>query len=244
MDKFIHSQEHSVIVDDDTNTNDDKNYEEETQNLSNALKNLLEKFSSTTNTGSYDEHLKECIRNWFSQHREFTESQIIAHLENIAHKNCDYASLLGFVYDKSLGTIYDPQKAFKWYLQAAKQNDAFGQNQVGYFYQLGIVTEIDHKKAFYWYQKSAENGCSNAKSNLGYCYESGVYVKRNDRYTLYWYSKSAEMGDELGKCNLAYLFFCGIGANADVHRALKLYLEAKNMGCSKAEDYICSIFLW
>ncbi|CAG8494740.1 11420_t:CDS:2 [Ambispora leptoticha] len=52
-----------------------------------------------------------------------------------------------------------------------------------------------------------------------------------------------QMGDELGKCDLADVLLHGIGTNADVHRALKLYLEAKNLGCMQIEQHIRKIFL-
>ncbi|CAG8557541.1 10102_t:CDS:2 [Ambispora gerdemannii] len=62
---FGRSRDPNVIVDnirdrDITNNND----KEETRKLSNALKNLLEQFSSITNPGGQDEHLLECVQNW------------------------------------------------------------------------------------------------------------------------------------------------------------------------------------
>ncbi|CAG8557559.1 10103_t:CDS:2 [Ambispora gerdemannii] len=199
---------------------------------------LLKAFSSIKNTGGQDEHLLDCVQNWFSQHEKFNRTQIFEHLEQVARKNHDYACLLGFFYDSAFGTTKNPQEAFKWYLRAAEHNDAFGQNQVGNFFLGGYGTRTDNEKAFYWYQKSADNGCSTAKSNLGYCYENGVHVKKNYRYAFYWYSKSAEMSNELGKYNLAYVFMYGVGTNVDVHRTLKLYLEAKNLVCTDAEEFI------
>ncbi|CAG8598067.1 2388_t:CDS:2 [Ambispora gerdemannii] len=204
---------------------------------------LLKAFSSITNPGWQDERLRECILGWFSQHKEFTEIQIVEHLKQVARNNYKYACLLGFCYDKGFGTFIDPQKAFQWYLRAAEQNDSFGQNQVGYFYQNGIGTKVNDEKAFYWYQRSADNGCSEGKSNLGSCYEYGTHVKQDRKYAFYWYSKSAEMGDELGKWDLADMFFYGLGTNVDVHRALKLYLEAKNLGCMDVEYYVRNIFI-
>ncbi|CAG8532198.1 6049_t:CDS:1 [Ambispora gerdemannii] len=216
--------------------------EEETQNLSNLLKNLLQQFSSVTNPGEKDEHLQECVQNWFSQHERFTEIQIFEHLKQIARNDHDYACLLGFFYDKAFGTPSNLDKAFKWYLRAAEHNDAFGQNIVGYFFMHGYGTKLNYEKAFYWYQKSADNGCNQAKCNIGYCYYCGFHVKRNRRHALYWYSKSAEMHDGLSKCELARMFLWGMGTNADVHRALKLFLEAKNLAFVQVDDYICEVF--
>ncbi|CAG8636363.1 2019_t:CDS:2 [Ambispora leptoticha] len=81
--------------------NNDGNVSEENENyLSNALKELLQKFSSIKNPGGEDEHLQECIQSWLSQHRKYTKIQVIEQLERIAHKNNDYACLLGFFYHK------------------------------------------------------------------------------------------------------------------------------------------------
>ncbi|CAG8557578.1 10104_t:CDS:1, partial [Ambispora gerdemannii] len=218
--------------------NDDENY------LSIALKNLLQDFSSITNPGGQDEHLEECVLNWFSKHKEFTQEKTFEHLKQITHKNYNYACLLGFFYHRSFGTRVDRQEAFKWYLQAAENNDAFGQNQVGYFYHSGIGTQRNNERAFYWYQKSSDGGCSNAKHNLGYCYQYGIYVKRNTRYAFYWYSRSAEMGDEFGMCTLADVLLRGIGTNVDVHQVLRLYREAKNLKCMRVDESLRSIFFY
>ncbi|CAG8629425.1 2637_t:CDS:1 [Ambispora gerdemannii] len=214
--------------------NDDENY------FSNALKELLQEFSSIKNPGGRDEHLQECIQSWFSRHIEYTEIKVIEYLKQIAHKNYDYACLLGFLYH----TEFDWQKAFEWYLRAAEHNNAFGQNQVGYFYQKGYGIGVNHQNAFYWYQKSSDGGCSNAKSNLGYCYHYGIHVKRNSRYAFYWYSKSAEIGDELGMCNLANALLHGIGTNVDVHQTLRLYRDAKNLKCLRVDEYLRYIFVY
>ncbi|CAG8552652.1 10882_t:CDS:2 [Ambispora leptoticha] len=203
----------------------------EKNDVENALKELLQQFSSITQPGGKNEHLLKCVQHWFSQHKEFTETQVFEHLERVAYRNYDYACLLGFFYEESFGTISDPQQAFIWYLRAAEHNDSLGQNQVGDKFLNGYGTEMSHEKAFYWYQKALDNNCSSAKHNLGICYRFGIHVKKNDRHALYWYSKSAEMGDELGKRALANAYLNGIGTNADTHKSLKLlFLQAKNLG--------------
>ncbi|CAG8531796.1 4169_t:CDS:2 [Ambispora gerdemannii] len=195
-----------------------------------------------TNPGSQNEHLQECILSWHSKHKKFTQIQIFENLKQVARKNHDYACLLGFCYYEGFGTLWNLQESFEWYHISAEHNDAFGQNELGYFYQEGYGTKVDHEKALYWYRKSADNGCSHAKGNLGHCYQDGIHVKRNLRHAFYWYSKSAEMGDESGKCNLATMVIRGKGTNIDVHQALKLYLEAKNVGHTHVEQYFRTIF--
>ncbi|CAG8475626.1 5090_t:CDS:2 [Ambispora gerdemannii] len=100
--------------------------------FSNVLKELLKAFSSITNPGGQDEHLKECILNFF-KHKEFTKIQIFGHLKKLARKNYDYACLLGFFYHHSFadmflqgtGTNVDVHHALKLYLEAKKLGCSF-----------------------------------------------------------------------------------------------------------------------
>ncbi|CAG8763164.1 6588_t:CDS:1, partial [Ambispora leptoticha] len=60
-----------VIRSNDKNVGEENGGEE--NYFSDTVKALLQEFSSIKNPGGEDEHLEECIRNWFFKHKEFTE---------------------------------------------------------------------------------------------------------------------------------------------------------------------------
>lgn len=59
------------------------------------------------------------------------------------------------------------QKAFKWYLKDAEENDCeYCQYKIGEMYEEGEGVEANLEEAKKWYEKSAANGYSHAKERL------------------------------------------------------------------------------
>lgn len=49
----------------------------------------------------------------------------------------------------------DKAKAFRWYMELAKNNDLGAQQMLGLFYQKGWGVPVDEDKARFWYRKAA-----------------------------------------------------------------------------------------
>lgn len=110
----------------------------------------------------------------------------------------------------ALGRIYrdvygDMDNSFKWFLEAAKQGDAFAQYEVGMLYRYGnavvpqdleqakqwltLATKRRRSKAAYalfemadsddealmWLQQAAKWGVTDAMEKLGHAYKNGMY---------------------------------------------------------------------
>jgi TPR repeat protein len=58
-------------------------------------------------------------------------------------------------YLEGKGVPKNPSQAFVWYLKAAEQGDAGGQNYLGMMYENGLGVERDYQQALNWYKKSA-----------------------------------------------------------------------------------------
>lgn len=82
---------------------------------------------------------------------------------------------LGILYENGYGTPKNLQKAFDWYLLAAKAGNAVAQNNLAGIYSR----REDDKQAVFWYEKAAKQKNNTAISNLANCYEFGYHVRIN-----------------------------------------------------------------
>lgn len=99
---------------------------------------------------------------------------------------------IGKRYLLGLGVQEDDQTAFKYFKQAADQNDAFAQNEVAYLYASGKGVTQDYSQAFAYYQKAADANLASAQYNLGLFYLNGLGVEANPELAKEWLQKAAQ----------------------------------------------------
>ena len=121
--------------------------------------------------------------------------------------NEDTARTQGIRYLLGRGIPQDDNKAFYYFLQAAKHDDAFSQNEVAYLYATGRGTTRDYHEAITWYQKAAMNGdLPSARYNLGLLYFYGLGTTRNRLLAYQLFNKAAAQGFLPAKQILHQLF--------------------------------------
>ena len=76
---------------------------------------------------------------------------------------------------------------------------------------------------------------SQAQNNLGIIYDEGIGVPEDHKEALKWFSLSAEQNDPDGLCNLAEMYRSGRGVKTNVHKAIQLYVRAKELGSEIAK---------
>lgn len=103
---------------------------------------------------------------------------------------------LGVNYLLGRGVPKDDQKAFYYFQKAAKEDDAFAQNEVAFMYAAGKGTSRNNEKAFEYYKKAANHDLASAQFNLGLLYAHGLGTKVNKTLALKWFKKSAAHGFE------------------------------------------------
>jgi TPR repeat protein len=86
---------------------------------------------------------------------------------------------LGIFYSNKRTSKFNPKKAYKIFLELAKQGYAPAQNRVAMFHTFGFGVEVDYKKAIKWYEKSAKQGYINAQCGLAGMYAAGMGVFPN-----------------------------------------------------------------
>lgn len=71
------------------------------------------------------------------------------------------------------------KEAFRWYSNAAKQNDFDAMHSLGTLYYFGEGVDQDFEKSAEWYRKAADAGDAEAMYILARMYEGGMGVDRN-----------------------------------------------------------------
>ncbi len=81
------------------------------------------------------------------------------------------------------------QKAYDWYVQAARANNLYAQNKIAFMYDKGIWVTTDKEHAFKWYIRSARAGFKASMITVADMYKEGIGTAKNDNKSDYWYSK-------------------------------------------------------
>ena len=102
------------------------------------------------------------------------------------------------MYEEGHGVSKDYKTAVKWHTLAAKQNNAFSQNQLGGMYKKGLGVPQNHKTAAVWYRAAAEQGYAAGQVNLGIMYFIGAGVQEDYVIANMWGTLAASKEDEMG----------------------------------------------
>lgn len=97
-------------------------------------------------------------------------------------------------YHGERGLQDNKEKAFYWFMKAAKQGFALAQYNVGNYYHFGKGVPQNYEEAFKWYKKAARKEHNGAIYNLGVMYHEGLWVKKNNRVAFRYFLKAACQG--------------------------------------------------
>src|SRR4051794_17706242 len=73
----------------------------------------------------------------------------------------------------------DYAEALKFYRRAARQDNAWSQQNLGKMYEQGLGVKQDYVEAVKWYRLAAENGNDWAQNALAVLYENGNGVEQS-----------------------------------------------------------------
>ncbi len=111
-----------------------------------------------------------------------------------------------------LGVLYDQQyheagKAFRWYLQAARQGHVDAQHNVALSLARGEGVASNIRLALAWWRRAARQGSKDSSYNLGVIYALGAAgVSKNLRQAEQWWLQAARLGDAMAQYNLGALY--------------------------------------
>lgn len=126
-------------------------------------------------------------------------------------------------YQLYLGDIYftknDKNKARKFYLLSAYNENAEAQAKIGSFYINGnLYFPKDYELAMKWLLKSSSKNNPTAQFYIGYMYDDGLGVIQNYYTAIEWYLKSAEQNFSRAQNNLGLLYLDGLGTKQDYEK--------------------------
>ena len=127
----------------------------------------------------------------------------------------------GFLLESDVFVRKDSDEAFKWYMEAAKQNDADSQFNVAHMYSVGEGVEQSYERAMEWFLKSADNGSTGAVFRLACAYRDGTGVEQSNDIALELFLKAGDLGHEKAWKELAHIYSEGIGVEPDEEEAAK-----------------------
>ena len=173
-------------------------------------------------------------------------------LESRAQKgNVDAMMDVGRYYATGEGIDKDMEKAFEWFLKAAKLGDTRGQYAVYEAYVNGYGVEKNPTQAKYWLDlynkamrkqarkhavvynkkllKNAQKGDARSQFLLAGCYYNGDGVLQDFNETYYWSMKAAQQNYPEGITAVGQLYYNGQGVVQSYQEAVKWFQKGRQM---------------
>ena len=148
----------------------------------------------------------------------------------------DAQNEIGKCYLDGNGVNKDSEKAFMWFMKAAKQGYVKGQHNVGVCYYNGNGVDQNRNEAFLWFKKAADQGYPNSEEVLGTCYFQGQGVEKDNTQGFKWYMKAANQGFAKAQDKLARCYYYGRGVDKDYVQAAFWYRKAAEQNYALAQS--------
>ena len=154
-----------------------------------------------------------------------------------AAKNDEVDTLLELarINDYESGCKPNPEKALRYYKQAAELGSPYARYCLATCYADGFGVPKDDVEAFKWFLKSALQkppGFSGAQNNLGICYERGLGVSRDLVQAYKWLRLAAD--GEVEPAKKAATDIAALLSSSQFETAQRLYREFKDSHPLKA----------
>lgn len=162
--------------------------------------------------------------------------------EKAAEQGCKEAIReLGFAYRTGDLHLYpSDEKSFYYYMEAAKQGDAFSQTRIAEFYMEGEGVRKNQKEAEKWYRKAfisymteAMEGDIYSQERIAELYMEGKGVEKDEQEAVKWYKKvldyyteEALKGDGEKQIEVALFYLEGKGVEKDDKESIRWYEKA------------------
>lgn len=138
--------------------------------------------------------------------------------------------------DSPAGVNYD--MCHKYYMMAAMQGDALGENNLGWCYEKGYGVAQNYKEAVKWYQKSADKGNAYGAANLAHMYVMELGVEYDAEMFLKYTKIGAEGDNPICLYNLGTMYLSGKMIEKDPKKAQKYIEKAASLGHPGAQKLL------
>ncbi len=118
----------------------------------------------------------------------------------------DFCVILGDIYSFGIYLEQDFEKAFVYYIKAAKLGNLEAMCDLGYMYLVGQGVEKDEKLSYFWWKKSADLGYLHSIRDVGLSYLEGLGVEKNIEQAKHYFALASENNYVHGTTDLALLY--------------------------------------
>ena len=115
--------------------------------------------------------------------------------------------------DGSRGFETDPDAAFHWFLQAAREGNLEAQLNVASMYYAGFGIRTAPAHAFLWFSRAAERGHPTAEMAVGEMYYYGIGTEQDYRQAFNWLRRAAERGEPSAQYRVGMMYREGNGVS-------------------------------
>jgi uncharacterized protein len=164
----------------------------------------------------------------------------IHYYERAAKQNYDLAAF-------SLAMVYrerepkKPEKAYEWFLVAAKQGHREAEYYTGLYNQLGRGTTKNMQQAVFWYERAALKKEKNALYHLALILMRNQ--KKPDSYIRRLLEQAAVLEHPHAQYNLAVMYQKGDGVDQDLRKAFLWYEKAAEADLDIAQYNLGMLYL-
>jgi len=148
---------------------------------------------------------------------------------------------LGMCYANGDGVKENLERAFDWFLRAAKLGHPDAMLQVGLRYDGGDGVDKDYARAFKWYTKASEAGVPLAFCCVVGAYQEGKGVEKDLAKAAEWYRRGADLDNAPSQAELGSCYEHGSGVKKDLAEALRWYEAALENGLTDVEPAIARV---
>ncbi|MBQ8602496.1 MAG: sel1 repeat family protein [Bacteroides sp.] len=152
--------------------------------------------------------------------------------------------LLGLTYYNGDVLENSPEKAFRWWMKATKQEYIFAMPYLVYCYEQGYGTKVDKKKAFVYCKKAAEHGDVDVQTHLARTYYDCFVIEEteaNKEKILKWARMGAKLGNVDAQLKLGVIYYKGEVVEQNYDLAMYWLKKAYEEGKTEAFEYIKEI---
>lgn len=171
--------------------------------------------------------------------RAFSNFSVAAEKEDL-----DGIYYLGYVYEKGIGCVADPDKAISYYQSVTASDsketeDQFAINEA--YTRLGLMAlsetteKLDKSNSISYLESAADRKYAPAEYYLGVIYEKGLGVKKDYDTALSWLESAAQRDYAPALNEIGYMYFNGLGVDVDYEQALYYQKLAAALGYEKAQ---------
>lgn len=173
-------------------------------------------------------------------HIEGKDAEAFAAIRPLAEQGVPRAEvILGFFYERGIGTAADPAQALAWYEKAAAHNQPAGLHNLAYSHangELGLTKDLT--KAYELYLRAVELEYPPSIHNLARMYIYGEGAPLDVALGRALLERAVSLGYADATADMAYMLATGDGLPTDEPRARELYFIAAAQGIDWAQrDY-------